>query len=136
MRRLTKTIGLVTVLCWSGAFAADQPAGAAPPAAAPQTRDADNTAINKRDKGNATQTPQKQTNREPDRKLVASVRRALVRDKSLSTSAHNVKIVTRDGVVTLRGPVRSDEEKGKVEQLAQAVAGVKSVDNKLDVKQK
>ena len=62
------------------------------------------------------------------------VRRAVVGDKSLSTSAHNVKIVTKEGVVTLRGPVTSEDEKSRVEKLAQQVAGVSSVENQLDVK--
>ena len=68
--------------------------------------------------------------------MLAAVRRAVVRDKTLSTSAHNVKIVAKDGVVTLRGPVRSEDEKGKIEKLAQQVAGVASVENQLDVKTK
>ena len=90
--------------------------------------------MNVRDKSGATQTPQKQTNSAGDRKLLAAVRRAVVRDKNLSTSAHNVKIIAKDGVVTLRGPVRNQGEKSKIEKLAQQVAGVTSVDNQLDVK--
>jgi hypothetical protein len=77
------------------------------------TPKADNTAINTRDKSGATQTPQKQANDADDRKLVAEIRRAVVQDKSLSTSAHNVKIIANSGVVTLRGPVSSEEEKAK-----------------------
>ncbi len=93
--------------------------------------------MNVRDKSGATQTPQTQANSsEADRKLLAAIRRAVVGDKTLSKSAHNVKIVTKDGVVTLRGPVTSEDEKGRVEKLAQQVAGVASVENQLDVKTK
>lgn len=74
------------------------------------------------------------SSRAQDRKLLAAVRRAVVGDKSLSTSAHNVKMTSHGGVVTLRGTVRSEEEKSKVEQLAQQVSGVSSVENSLGVK--
>ena len=92
--------------------------------------------MNVRDKSGATQTPQKQSNNAADRKILAAVRRAVEHDKTLSSYGHNVKIVTEHGVVTLRGPVRSDDEKGKIEQLAMQVAGVASVSNQLDVKTK
>ena len=139
MRKLLPLIGFTFVLGCASAAAADRPADSATktPAAQGQTTPrADNTGINVRDKSGATQTPQKQTNSEADRKLLAAVRRAVVGDKTLSKSAHNVKIVSKDGVVTLRGPVRSEDEKGKVEKLAQQVAGVASVENQLDVKTK
>lgn len=139
MRKSSTLISFTLVLACANALAADRPADSATttPAAQGQTTPrADNTGINVRDKSGATQTPQKQTNSEADRKLLAAVRRAVVDDKTLSKSAHNVKIVSKDGVVTLRGPVRSEEEKGKVEKLAQQVAGVASVENQLDVKTK
>lgn len=139
MRKSSTLISFTLVLACANALAADRPADSATktPAAQGQTTPrADNTGINVRDKSGATQTPQKQTNSEGDRKLLAAVRRAVVSDKTLSKSAHNVKIVSKDGVVTLRGPVRSEDEKGKVEKLAQQVAGVASVENQLDVKTK
>ena len=58
----------------------------------------------------------------------------MVKDESLSTTAHNVKILVKNGVVTLRGPVKSAEEKTKVEELIKPLAGVNSIDNKLDIK--
>lgn len=94
----------------------------------------DNTNINERDKGGATKTPQDQTNREQDRDLLAAVRRAIVGDKSLSSMAHNVKVVVEGGTVTLRGPVQNAEEKAKVESLAKQVKGITKTDNQLDVK--
>ena len=137
MPRYSKLMIFTFVIGSASAWAADRPADNATttPAPAGQTTPrADNTGINARDKSGATPTPQKQTNNEADRKLLASVRRAVVDDKTLSKSAHNVKIVTKDGVVTLRGPVTSEDEKDRVAKLAQQVAGVTSVENQLDVK--
>lgn len=95
---------------------------------------ADNTRMNQRDKGDPAQTPQTQSNAKSDRELLAAVRRTIVKDKSLSVYAHNIKILASGGVVTLRGPVKSEDEKSKVEALAKSVAGVSSVDNKVDIK--
>lgn len=69
-----------------------------------------------------------------DRNITASIRRTLVADKSLSATAKNVKIVTSGGKVTLRGNVKSDDEKSAIESAAKATPGVTDVDNKLDVK--
>jgi len=98
------------------------------------TPDADNTRMNKADQKNAQPTAQNQSNEKADRELAAAVRKAIVRDKSLSTNAHNVKVVAKDGTVTLRGPVRSDDEKSKVSQLTRQVEGVSNVDDQLLVK--
>ena len=98
------------------------------------TPDADNTRMNKADQKNTQPTAQNQSNEKADRELAAAVRKAIVRDKSLSTNAHNVKVVAKDGTVTLRGPVRSDDEKTKVSQLARQVEGVSNVDDQLLVK--
>ena len=131
---MQKLIGFTLLLACVGAFAADNPT-TAPSVQGQTTPNADNSRMNTRDRSGATQTPQDQAvTTEADRKLLAAVRRAVTTDKSLSTSAHNVKIVTKDGVVTLRGPVNSADEKSKVGQLAQQVAGVSSVQNQLDVK--
>ena len=108
--------------------------GQANQAAPAQGPDVDNTRMNKADRNNTRATPQAQSRAKADRQLAAAVRKAIVRDKSLSTYAHNVKVVTRDGVVTLRGPVRTGEEKAKVSALAQEVAGVSKVDDQLLVK--
>jgi hyperosmotically inducible protein len=94
----------------------------------------DNTQMNRRDRDNQTVTPAHQPNDKADIKLAAAVRRAIVKDKSLSTTAHNIKIVASQGAVTLRGPVKSEEEKARVETTVKSVAGVNSVDNELDVK--
>jgi len=95
---------------------------------------ADNTKVNKRDRAD-TKTAFDQPNDKADIKVAAAVRKAIVGDDSLSTSAHNVKLIAAKGVVTLRGPVKSADEKSKVESLAKNVDGVTSVDNQLDIKQ-
>jgi hyperosmotically inducible periplasmic protein len=95
--------------------------------------DADNTARNSRDSASATQTPPDQGESEKDREISANIRKAIVADDSLSTNAHNVKIITNRGTVTLRGPVKSTEEKAAVEARAKQVAGVSRVDNMLEV---
>ena len=130
MKQMSKkvlAVALVAALGASWASAQTAPQGQATPAA-------DNTQMNNRDKGDPAQTPQTQSNAKADRELLASVRRTIVKDKSLSVTAHNIKILVEGGVVTLRGPVKSDEEKSKVESLAKSVAGVTSVDNKVDIK--
>ena len=134
---MRKLMGFTLFLACASAFAADHPADSkpAPSVQGQTTPNADNSRMNTRDKSGATQTPQDQAQgTEADRNLLAAVRRAVAGDKSLSTSAHNVKIVTNNGVVTLRGPVNSEDEKGKVGQLAQQVSGVSRVENQLDVK--
>ena len=97
------------------------------------SKKADNTELNTRDKNDNTLTPQKQTNSKLDRETLAAVRRAIIDDSNLSMSAHNVKILVLNGVVTLRGPVKSENEKVRVEALARKVAAVTSVDNQLDI---
>ena len=105
---------------------------AAVPVRAEQHMDADNTGKNVRDRGD-TVTPTDQGGSAPDRELTAKIRKAIVDDDALSTNAQNVKIITRDGAVTLRGPVKSPEEKAAVAAKAQQVAGVKRVDNQLEI---
>ena len=95
--------------------------------------DADNSARNARDRGDQTMTPADQGGSAADRELTANIRKAIVDDDALSMNAHNVKIITKDGVVTLRGPVKSTAEKASVAAKAQKVAGVKRVDNQLEI---
>jgi len=83
----------------------------------------DNTAVNRRDRDGGTTTADKQGNDKSDLELTAEIRRAIVKDKTLSTNAHNVKIVVKDGDVTLRGPVASAAEKASVEKKATEIVG-------------
>lgn len=94
----------------------------------------DNTRTNTRDRSNQTKTSGSQSNKSDDVKLTAAIRRAVMKESSLSMTAKNVKIITADGVVTLRGPVHSDAEKNKIAELAQAAAGNARIDNQLEVK--
>jgi hyperosmotically inducible periplasmic protein len=94
---------------------------------------ADNTKLNERDRKGATLTPGDQNNNKADVEITAQIRKAIVGDSALSTDAKNVKIVTQDGAVVLRGPVESEAEKNAVGSKAAGVAGVKHVENQLDV---
>jgi hyperosmotically inducible protein len=95
---------------------------------------ADNTKVNQRDRNADQPTADQQTSNRSDRDITQQIRRSIVKDKSLSTYAHNVKIVTQNGQVTLKGPVRSDEEKRAIEDKAAEIAGDSKVTSQLDVK--
>ena len=97
------------------------------------TPDADNTGRNVRDRDDRTLTPTDQGNSESDRDITAQIRREIVANDALSTNAHNVKIITMDGVVTLRGPVKTTQEKVTVGAVAQRASGVTRVDNQLEI---
>ena len=94
---------------------------------------ADNTGKNVRDRDENALTADQQSNSAGDVDITREIRRQIVEDKSLSTNAHNVKIVTVDGVVTLRGPVASSQEKAVIAETAKKVTGVNKVDNRLEV---
>jgi len=93
----------------------------------------DNTKINQRDRNKTEPTADQQKENRSDRELTREIRRALVKDKSLSTYAHNIKVISQNGMVTLKGPVRSEEEKQAVESKAVEVAGQGKVTNEVQV---
>ena len=95
--------------------------------------DADNTGKNVRDREDRTLTPMDQSNKKEDLDVTATIRKALMDDDTLSTNGRNVKVITRDGIVTLRGPVDSDQERVAIARTAQSVAGVRRVDNQLEI---
>ena len=95
---------------------------------------ADNTKKNERDRKGDTKTSGDQSNKPEDLKVTQAIRQGVVKDESLTMTAKNIKIITADGVVTLRGPVNSAEEKAKIEQIAKASAGSLKVDSQLEVK--
>jgi hyperosmotically inducible protein len=97
---------------------------------------ADNSGKNVRDRSGETVTPMDQGGSAADREVTANIRKAIVDDDSLSTNAHNVKVITIDGVVTLRGPVKTSAEKAAVAAKAEKVKGAKRVDNQLEVEAK
>jgi hyperosmotically inducible protein len=93
----------------------------------------DNTKVNQRDR-NSSDTADQQKENQSDRELTRQIRHAIVQDKSLSTYAHNVKIVAQGGTVTLKGPVKSEEEKTAIEKKAAEVAGgPEKIQNQLEV---
>jgi osmotically-inducible protein OsmY len=93
----------------------------------------DNTGVNARDRNSGAKTAFDQGESKADRDITAAIRQQVVGDDSLSTNAHNVKIITDNGMVTLRGPVDSTREKAAVESKAKSVPGVKGVTSQLEV---
>ena len=113
----------VAMLCCCGAFAQQQPS------AGP----ADNTRNNQANHASPTANADDQKQNSSDVKLTQQIRRSVMTDKSLSTYAHNVKIVTVNGNVTLNGVVRSDDERTAIQKEAESVAGQGRVTNDLQV---
>jgi hyperosmotically inducible protein len=93
----------------------------------------DNTAVNKRDRDATEVTADQQKQNKPDLEVTREIRRAVVKDDTLSTYAHNVKIITKDGNVTLKGPVNSNEEKANIERKALDIAGQGHVVDQIEV---
>src|SRR5882762_4712652 len=93
----------------------------------------DNTKVNKRDRAKGAPTADQQKENSGDRDLTQKIRQSIMKDKSLSTYAHNVKVIAQAGQVTLKGPVRSDEEKRTIETIANEVAGNGHVTSELTV---
>ncbi|MDQ6809866.1 MAG: BON domain-containing protein [Verrucomicrobiota bacterium] len=120
----------LTIVCFSAflssAMAADNPKATPAPA--------DNTARNARDRSGQAKTSGDQSNSSGDIQITAATRRAVVHDGSLSMLAKNVKIITANGMVTLRGPVNTAAEKATIEKLAHAAAGKAKIANQLEVK--
>jgi len=118
---------LLVLACLSAlsvaAFAADD-----------EKTNADNTATNERDRSGETKTSGDQSNRSADLKITQAIRQALMKDDQLSMTAKNIKIITANGQVTLRGPVKTAQEKSKIDQLARSAASGAKIENQLDVK--
>jgi len=124
MQKAILALGISCVLLGAGAYAQDP--------ATDHTK-ADNTKVNKRDRNKGEPTADQQKEKSSDRNLAKNVRRAIVKDKSLSTYAHNVKVIVQNGTVTLKGPVHSADESKAVEAKAVEVAGASNVKNELSV---
>ena len=93
----------------------------------------DQSKKNERDRDSSSKTPLDQSESKEDIAITAAIRKSVMDDDDLSTTAKNVKIITSAGVVTLRGPVKSEDEKSAIEKLAKGTDGVESVDNQLEV---
>jgi hyperosmotically inducible periplasmic protein len=127
--RLTKTlqtiaaaVGLVLAASW-------------PTPSHAQSTQPDNTKVNQRDKNPDEATADQQKMNPSDRTLTASIRKSVMADKSLSTYGHNVKIISQNGIVTLKGPVRSEEEANSImAKAAEAAGGRDKVVNQMSVK--
>ena len=97
---------------------------------------ADNTKVNKRDRNSGEVTADQQKVNATDRDLTKKIRQSVMADKSLSTYAHNIKIISQNGTVTLKGPVKSDDEKKAIVAKAVAVTGsADKVTDQISVKQ-
>lgn len=106
------------------------------PSTSEDQKSPDNTKINQRDRSQQEVTADQQKEVKSDRELARQIRRSIVKDKSLSTYAHNVKVIAQNGGITLKGPVRSDEEKQAVEAKATQIAGADKVKSEIQVNSK
>lgn len=111
---------------------ANRPVTTESPVATAEPADRTNTGVNVRDRDSTAKTPIDQNENKADIKITADIRKRVV-DTKMSVNARNVKIITQDGMVTLRGPVKTEDEKQTIEQIALAVAGADKVDNQLEV---
>jgi hyperosmotically inducible periplasmic protein len=125
LKRIALTLILSSALLGLGTVTMAQDS----PAAAP-----DNSAVNLRDREPGAMTAGQQSNAKSEVEITRGIRRAVVKDNSLSILAHNVKIVSANGSVTLRGPVKTEEEKSAIASKAQAIVGSAKVNNQLEVK--
>ena len=128
-RTAVRTFLCTSLLLGSGAFALSQEPATQPTAP-------DNTKVNERDRSKDEPTADQQKENRSDRDITQQIRQSIMKDKSLSTYAHNIKIITENGRVTLKGPVRSEEEKKTIEAKATEVAGENKVTSQLDIKPK
>ena len=97
---------------------------------------ADNTGKNERDRSGETQTSGDQSNSSADLRTTQAIRQALMKDPALSATAKNIKVITANGHVTLRGPVKTAQEKAKIDQLAKSAAGDAQIEDQLEVTNK
>jgi hyperosmotically inducible periplasmic protein len=94
----------------------------------------DNTKVNQRDRNPSQPTADQQSNANSDREMTRQIRRAIVKDKSLSTYAHNIKIIAQNGMVTLKGPVKTEEDKQAIgAKAAEVVGSPDKVQNQIEV---
>jgi len=118
-------LGQVLLLSSVGLLSAQDTSGTQAPA--------DNTKVNQRDRNQTEPTADQQKENSSDRELAKQIRRALVKDKSLSTNAHNAKVIAQNGTVTLKGPVNSEQEKQSIESKAAEIAGANKVNSEIQV---
>lgn len=128
-RNVVRTFLCTGLLLGTGVLAvAQEPTGQAPAA--------DNTKVNERDREKNEPTADQQKANRSDQDITQQIRQSIMKDESLSTYAHNVKVISQNGIVTLKGPVRSEDEKSAIEAKAVEVVGKDKVTNQLEVKPK
>ena len=129
-------INMFVLLRLVGCDEANRPAMKATPVATDKSDSTaarpDNTEVNVRDRSDAVKTPIDQNENKTDIDITANIRKRVV-DTKMSVNAQNVKIITQGGKVTLRGPVKSEDEKMQIDKIAREVAGPTSVENQLEV---
>jgi hyperosmotically inducible periplasmic protein len=128
-RFASSALALALLLGGAGAGFAQQDANS-------QNVPADNTKLNQQDRDSSQPTADQQKDNKPDIQIARQIRQSIVKDKSLSTYAHNVKVIVQNGEVTLKGPVRSDEEKQAIVAKAAQVAGADKVTDQIEVANK
>ncbi len=127
-KNISRTFLCIGLLLGVGVLThAQEPNNQAPPAS-------DNTKTNQRDRSANEPTADQQRETRSDRDITQQIRRSIMNDKSLSTYAHNVKVITQQGQVTLKGPVQSENEKKSIEAKAAEVVGENKVSSELNVK--
>src|SRR6202035_6012987 len=134
--KVTRGALIVSLLSGAWTLAGAQDQSAQSTASRPADTQPDNTKMNQRDRNSNEATADQQKANRSDRDITQQVRKAIIADKSLSTYAHNVKVITQNGMVTLKGPVRSEDEKKAIEAKAAEVAGGDKVTNEMDIKPK
>ena len=125
-----KKVNLLFAIALSAAVITSAPPQATAAQDSPPTK-ADNSKKNKEENKGVTADQQKEN--KSDRETTRQIRRAVVKDKSLSIRAHNIKIITTDGKVTLKGPVKTETEKTTIEKIAERVVGKGNITNEIEV---
>jgi hyperosmotically inducible protein len=126
---IARTALMAGLLIGGGVFAGAQSSDQSAPAA-------DNTKMNQADRNSNQPTADQQKMNPSDRDITQQIRKSIIADKSLSTYAHNVKVITQNGMVTLKGPVRTEEDKKAIEDKAAQVAGADKVTDEIQVQPK
>jgi hyperosmotically inducible periplasmic protein len=135
LQKTPRIIAVTLALVFCAAWPVPGRAQSAAYQAKPDNTKPDNTRVNKRDRNPAEATADRQKMNAGDRKLSEQIRKSIFDDKILSTYAHNVKVISQDGIVTLKGPVRSDDEVKSIMAKAVEVAGsADKVVNQMSVK--
>jgi hyperosmotically inducible periplasmic protein len=135
LQKTPRIIAVTLALAFSAAWPVPGHPQSAADQAKPDNTKPDNTRVNKRDRNPAEATADRQKMNAADRKLSEQIRKSIFDDKILSTYAHNVKVISQDGIVTLKGPVRSDDEVKSIMDKAVEVAGsADKVVNQMSVK--